>query len=235
MPYTPDAYDNTKPVGAVNLASSAPEEFRAIKTVLLDHRDRIVDLETEVTAQGLEIDAINAKTGYKNKQWLTGSGDFTVPAGVTKIKLSMRGGSRGKLLAQNTTGGFDRKFKLAARDAGAEFVCVELTVVPAAILAYAVGADSVVAGVEQPSVSQGWIFSETTAATASSFDTTTAAPGKIDLKFARDGAYGTLDSTILRDSDYFETYPLTVLNTDGAPIVTWAHTELEGAFILLEY
>ena len=201
MPYTPDAYDNTKPVGAVNLASSAPEEFRAIKTVLLDHRDRIVDLETEVTAQGLEIDAINAKTGYKNKQWLTGSGDFTVPAGVTKIKLSMRGGSRGKLLAQNTTGGFDRKFKLAARD----------------------------------SVSQGWIFSETTAATASSFDTTTAAPGKIDLKFARDGAYGTLDSTILRDSDYFETYPLTVLNTDGAPIVTWAHTELEGAFILLEY
>lgn len=54
MPYTPDAYDNTKPAGSVNLASSAPEEFRAIKTVLIDHRDRIVDLEAAIVAPASE-------------------------------------------------------------------------------------------------------------------------------------------------------------------------------------
>lgn len=49
MPYTADPYDDTKPTGAT-LALYLDEEMRAAKGALIDHRDRIVELEdTEAT------------------------------------------------------------------------------------------------------------------------------------------------------------------------------------------
>lgn len=44
MPYAADAYDDTQPTGAT-LAQYTDEELRAIKGVLIDHRDRIVAIE----------------------------------------------------------------------------------------------------------------------------------------------------------------------------------------------
>lgn len=50
MPYTADPYDDTKPTGAT-LALYLDEEMRAAKGKLIDHRDRIVAVETTVATE----------------------------------------------------------------------------------------------------------------------------------------------------------------------------------------
>lgn len=138
MPYTPDAYDNTNPVGSTTPAKEAAPEFRAIKTVLIDHRDRIV-------ANEADIEALQEGTPFSARYELhtSGSGNFTVPANVTKLKVTMRGpGVNGFTMFHGTfgvNGSLWSRGKLMP--ANGELQTYVVTVTPGDIIAYVVGSN----------------------------------------------------------------------------------------------
>lgn len=138
MPYTPDAYDNTKPVGSTTPAKEAAPEFRAIKTVLIDHRDRIV-------ANEAAIEALQEGTPFSARYELhtSGSGNFTVPADVTKLKVTMRGpGVDGFTMLHGTfgnSGSWWSRGKLMP--ANGELQTYVVTATPGDIIAYVVGSN----------------------------------------------------------------------------------------------
>lgn len=94
-----DAYDDTRPNNTTDDAGQLPETLRNIKTKLIDHRDRIVDLETGAASitSGLAeaIATLNQLTSSvpKHKEWSFSSplditNSFTFPYDDTEPAIS---------------------------------------------------------------------------------------------------------------------------------------------------
>lgn len=146
MPYTPDALDDTQPNAATVPAKTAAAEFRAIKTVLIAHKAAInTDIPALVAAQADRIDAYDALPFLRNRQWLTGSGNFTVPAGVTSLQVSLRGGGVDGVTLVHGTAGTPNLFwsRGAISCVAGETDTQILTVTPGDVIAYSVGINGV--------------------------------------------------------------------------------------------
>ncbi len=172
MPYTPDALDDTQPNGATVPAKTAAAEFRAIKTVLIAHEEAITDT-IPAALEGLDVrlDSYEATTSLRNRQWLTGSGNFTVPAGVTSLQVSLRGGGvDGVTLVHGTLGTSGTLWSRGAMSCAAGETDTQiLTVTPGDVIAYSVGIN----GVYTVPSSTDALFTET-AATDTTFGAVTA-------------------------------------------------------------
>lgn len=184
MSYTPDPYDDTQPQGATVRAKDAAPEFRAIKTALKALKTAVTEtLPNALTALTTRVgnletaqDALTVRTRVQ----LTGSGNFTVPAGVTTLWVTAVGGHRpvgtwgivGATLYYNYT-----------RSGGiAPTLRKKLTVTPAQVIAYALGANEVLAstGVGQyPAV-----ISQVSAATATTFGDLVAPAASVEHKLS---------------------------------------------------
>jgi len=144
MPYTANAYDDTTPTGSTR-AEFLDEELRAIKTKLVTHRDSLASQDDAITALDARIDAYDAKTFLRNHVVLTGSGNFTVPAGITALKVCLRGGGvNGVTLVHGQAGTSNTLWARGAIScvAGEEDVRI-LTVTPGDVIAYSVGINGV--------------------------------------------------------------------------------------------
>lgn len=166
MPYTPDPLDDTQPLGSVVQAKEAAPEFRAIKTLLKD-----LNLATVTTIPGLiaaldtRIDALESHSA----QVLTGSGNFTVPAGVTKLYVTAQAGGLAEFLAWVDSQG-SSNCSLSQASSPGSIVIKELTVTPGDTLAYVAGTGEVIANPSTHSVTRS------VAATATTFGATITAP-----------------------------------------------------------
>lgn len=166
MAYTPNAEDTAQPTGNQAL-STAALEFRTLKTYIQATkaaqgvRDGAQEAATALVASNLTAAlvaqdtrddnqdiAIAAATsigitasvlaGTKvNKAVLTGSGYWTVPAGVTQIVVVMQGGSTGKGRAQATSG--QGQFAFYMDSVAGEVVAKKINVTPGQVIAYSVG------------------------------------------------------------------------------------------------
>ena len=135
MPYTPDALDDTQPIGSVVPASTAAAEFRAIKTKLIEHETAITDtLPDAITAIADDLAAISSP---KNRQVLTGSGNFTVPAAVTTLYISICAGGLAGYTASRSSPGTSYTLEVDPRP-GRTSAHI-LTVTPAQVIAYSIG------------------------------------------------------------------------------------------------
>lgn len=145
MPYTPDALDDTQPNGATVPAKTAAAEFRAIKTVLIAHEEAITDtIPAALAGLDVRLDSYEATTSLRNRQWLTGSGNFTVPAGVTSLQVSLRGGGVDGVTLVNGTLAFNTLWARGAMSCAAgETDTRILTVTPGDVIAYSVGINGV--------------------------------------------------------------------------------------------
>ena len=107
MPYTPTALDDTQPTQAGSKARYTAEELRAIKTLLKSHEQAITTtLPASVADVAADVAALAAKLPtLLNLVQLAGSGNFTVPAGVTKLYVvAVGGGQSGCTVAPTATG-----------------------------------------------------------------------------------------------------------------------------------
>ena len=107
MPYTPNALDDTQPTQAGSKARYTAEELRAIKTLLKSHEQAITTtLPASVADVAADVAALAAKLPtLLNLVQLAGSGNFTVPAGVTKLYVvAVGGGQSGCTVAFPATG-----------------------------------------------------------------------------------------------------------------------------------
>ena len=194
MAYTPDAYDNTQPIAGSVRAQEAAPEFRAIKTVLIAHKNAIdTTLPGLVTAEAgtraaadaaldTRLDAIEGQTAYRYKQHLSGSGNFTVPAGVTELEVDMQGGGRGMCYAYAYPASSSTFRWFARVDAvPAEHRKAVLTVTPGDVIAYSVGANDVLAETFIGGTAGQWSVAASTAATNSTFGSLTALKGSITV------------------------------------------------------
>ena len=178
MPYTPDALNDTQPIGSVVPASTAAAEFRAIKTKLIEHETAITDtLPDAITEIADDLAAISSP---KNRQVLTGSGNFTVPASVTSLTVFARGGGvDGVTLIHGAFGVSQNWWSRGAMScvAGEDTIKV-LTVSPGDVIAYSVGDNGVYT---IPSATDTH-FTEATAATDTTFGSITCkcAQGKYE-------------------------------------------------------
>ena len=107
MPYTPNALDDTQPTQAGSKARYTAEELRAIKTLLKSHEQAITTtLPASVADVAADVAALAAKLPtLLTLVQLAGSGNFTVPAGVTKLYVvAVGGGQSGCTVAPTATG-----------------------------------------------------------------------------------------------------------------------------------
>lgn len=208
MAYTPDPYDDTQPIAGSVRAQEAAPEFRAIKTALIAHKAAIdTTLPGSVTSEAAartaadaaldaRLDAVESQTGYKYKQHLSGSGNFTVPAGITEIEVDMQGGGRGMCYAY-TYPASSAPYRWFVRvDAiPAEHRKVVLTVTPGDVIAYAVGANDVLAETFTGGTAGQWSVAASTAATNSTFGSLTALKGAIAVDISYQSGVAPITAT----------------------------------------
>lgn len=166
MPYTPDPLDDTQPqVGTVPAMYAAPE-FRAIKTLLKTHNTSISSNATAIANANTRVDNISKKTA----QLLTGAGNFTVPAGVTTLWVTVTaGGLAGFTVLENGSGSY-----CYMRPQAAIPVTSKLTVAPGDIIAYNAGANEVLGTSQTGSGPILHTISKTTSAADATFGSITA-------------------------------------------------------------
>lgn len=183
MPYTANPLDPTTPTGATQ-AQYIDEELRAIKTKLVAHETAVTTtLPNADTALDERLDDLEAETGYRNKQYFAASGTFTVPAGITSVRVTgCGGGIDGYAGYQDSAGAQNWTLIVPRRDAFQRSVVH--TVVPAAVLTVTVGVNGVVEP-QAPVADQRATVA--TVATASSFDTLSFLPRKPGAGIYADG------------------------------------------------
>ena len=174
MPYTADPLNVATPTGATQ-AQYTDEELRAIKVKLVEHETATVTtLPTADAALDARLDAYDAKTFYRNRQLFLASGTFTVPAGVTSVRVTGAGGGiDGYAGYVDSYGAANWTLIVPRREAAQR--SVQHTVVPAAVLTVTVGVNGVV--IPQAPVSNQ-AATITVPATASAFDTLQFIPRK---------------------------------------------------------
>jgi hypothetical protein len=152
MAYTPNAEDTAQPTGNQAL-STAALEFRTLKTYIQATktaqavRDDAQDVATAaalVVANAAVSAAAAAALRFSRITTLTGSGNFTVPAGVTHLMVVARGGGCDghKWRSTTTVSTTSHTFNVLA--AAAPEVTAFMQVVAGDIIAYSVGANTVI-------------------------------------------------------------------------------------------
>ena len=227
MPYTPDALDDTQPIGSVVPASTAAAEFRTIKTKLIEHETAITAITAiadDLAALDARIDAYDGYTFLRNRQWLTGSGNFTVPAGVTSLYVSVAAGGRAGFHMVRDNISPQWTFEVDPRVS--PITRKKITVAPADVIAYSVGADEAISRA-------GATISRDTAPGNSTFGSITAFPQRLsdyreqhDASSAFDESYPTYLPV-----DMARRYPITL---HGAPTTETIY-QGAGAHILVEW
>ena len=131
MPYTPDPLDDTQPLGSAVQAKDAAPEFRAIKTLLKTLNLAVATtFPTQIAALDTRIDALESH----GSQELTGSGNFTVPTGITSLKVTAAAGAvNGWTMKSGVT---VYAFKAIADNTA---VVTTIAVTPGDVIAYSVG------------------------------------------------------------------------------------------------
>lgn len=152
MAYTPDATDDTQPTGNQAL-STAALEFRTLKTYIQATktaqavRDAAQDTSTS-TAQSTANAAVSAAAAaalrFSRITTLTGSGTFTVPAGVTHLMVVARGGGCDGHKWRSTTAVATTSHTFNVLAAAAPEVTALMQVTAGDIIAYSVGANTVI-------------------------------------------------------------------------------------------
>lgn len=130
---TYDAYDPTTPADT-DLAKYQAAQLRAVKAALVSLRDT-------GTSQAAQIADLIDELGLKLSQVeLVGSGNFTVPAGVTRLYiLAVGGGQSGCTVALTATGQTSCWYPPTS----GKLVLKALTVTPGQVISYSVGASGV--------------------------------------------------------------------------------------------
>lgn len=234
MSYTPDAYDNGQPLDSV-AAGTAAAEFRTLKTVLIDHRDRIEAAETA-------IDAIEARNVPTVRVVLSGSGNWPVPAGVTSLHVRMKGGGRGAVRSYAyPASSVPFRWNMHVHPLEAEVLEFDLAVTPAALIAYAVGANDVLSETFTGGWAGQYLVSASTAATDSTFGSATARKGRIDPHIQYAAWVAPMSVTyedIAEGSAFIPTFPIGNSAGVGGTVqesTARSMTNGQGAYIVLEY
>lgn len=231
MPYIPDPLDDTKPTGS-DLALAAIE-FRALKTKLKAHETAVVTtLPNATTAVANDLAALSAAIAVKNRILLTGSGNFTVPAGVTTLWVTARGGATQRC---SYTAPSSHGFVLGRVEGFPPLIYKKLAVTPGQVVAYQTGVDEVL-GVTPFTTSS--TLSATTAATQTSFGAIVApaavAHAMLTVTANSDfTANGVNYGTGLTPGTY--EYPLPITSYWAAPTYSISTTDGCGAFLQIEY
>jgi hypothetical protein len=234
MSYTPDAYDDTQPLDSV-AAGTAAAEFRTLKTALIDHRDRIEAAETA-------IDAIEARNVPTVRTALSGSGNWTVPAGVTSVHVRMKGGGRGAVRSYAyPASSAPFRWNMVVHPLEAEVLEFDVAVTPGALIAYAVGANDVLSETFTGGFAGQYLVSASTAAADSTFGSATARKGRIDPHIQYNGQVAPMSATyedVAEGSLYVPTFPIG--NSSGVggtsqESTARSMTNGQGAYIVLEY
>lgn len=176
MPYIPDPLDDTKPIGS-DLALAAVE-FRALKTKLKAHETAVVTtLPDAITAVTADLAALTVRKRIQ----LTGSGNFTVPAGITTLWVTAVGGHR-PVGTWGITGTYTFYYNYIRSGGIAPTLRKRLTVTPGQVIAYALGANEVLVstGVGQYPAT----ISQVSAAAATTFGDLVAPVASVEHKLA---------------------------------------------------
>lgn len=167
MPYTPNAEDTAQPTGNQAL-STAALEFRTLKTYIqatktaqaaataLVASNLAAALVTQDTRDDAQDSAITAAAalgttgiaaaaaalavaqGKLTKEVLTGSGNWTVPAGVTSVLVVVQGGGSCEAeYSQGSRGGYN--FSFFSRKRAGEVQVRSIATTPATTIAYSCG------------------------------------------------------------------------------------------------
>ena len=147
MSYTPDPYDDTQPQGATVRAKDAAPEFRAIKTALKALKTAVTETLpnalTALTTSVGNLETAQSSLSIKVRQELTGSGNFTVPAGVTTLWVTARGGAKAEG-TYHAVGGFGASFTYTQTRGINSIYRKKITVTPSQVIAYSVGLDEII-------------------------------------------------------------------------------------------
>lgn len=234
MSYTPNPLDPTAPLDSEK-AGTAAAEFRALKT-------QIVAMVAVDAALDKRLDAIEAYTSPTELVALTGSGNFTVPAGVTTLWVRMRGGGRAAVRAYAyPASSAPFRWHLHVRPQPAEELVLKLAVTPGDVIAYAVGANDVVAATLTAGTGGSWAVAASTAAADTTFGAYTARKGTIAV-FTDRGAqapvpYATYEDTA-EGSAYVPTFPVGTGPSGGGTsqeLTASTLTNGKGAFLWVAY
>jgi len=224
MTYVADALDDTKPAQS-DLARYSAAELRAIKTVLKANNTAVnTTLPNADTALGGRIDALTTAIAEKTVVSLVGAGNFTVPAGVTKLHVRAGGGGRAGVEWGGQAGASYSRLKVAPTIAPTlDFF---KTVTPGDIIPYSVGVNETVKRV----AATYWDYEVDVAATDSTFGDKTAYAAPYDLRY--DENVGHIASAA--DCMLGKMYPLRMTNShiEVNPEVLVAGT---GAYITVSY
>lgn len=224
MAYTPDAEDTAQPTGNQAL-STAALEFRTLKTYIQATKTAQAaatalvqtNLNTAVSTQDTRDDgqdsAITAAaalgtTGIANaaaalavaqgkltKEVLTGSGNWTVPAGVTSVLvIAQAGGSAQAEISGDTWGGHSWSF-FSEATAG-EVVIKLLSVTPGDVITYTCGAGQVL--IRDPATGSAYTpcyIKTLTAAGQTNFGSSILAKAAVTRYAVNTGGYVTQDNS----------------------------------------
>jgi len=174
MTYTANPLDPTKPTSS-DKARYAADELRAIKTKLVEHETAVVTtLPDSIDALSTAFsDYVAENVGTLHQQQLTGSGNFTVPAGVTKLYVTMRAGGKPGWKAGTTLPGLPLlMWQEAVEQPTLQKV---LTVSPGDVIAYSVGSDQTI-NIYGDGSGPAVIAAQVTAAGDTTFGALTAKP-----------------------------------------------------------
>lgn len=124
-----DAQEAATALVAANLAAAL---------VTQDTRDDAQDTAISTAQSTADTALATATTALATRvTTLSGSGNYTVPAGVTQIVVVMQGGSTGKGRAQATSG--HGQFAFYMDSVAGEVVAKKVNVTPGQVIAYSVG------------------------------------------------------------------------------------------------
>lgn len=222
MPYIPDPLDDTKPIGS-DLALAAVE-FRALKTKLKEHETAVVTtLPNATTAVANDLAALTTALTVKKRVELTGSGNFTVPDGVTTLWVTARGGavSLGTYSVTKPYGFGFLTIVYTQSGGNHRLVRKKMTVTPGQVIAFSVGSDELIIATNAGSTQ---VLSRTPEATNTTFGTLVA-PAEVPTVYYDYG--GTITTTA-------PPFPL-VLTTANVGTSTFAQFAEFGAFLQIEY
>lgn len=234
MSYTPNPLDPTQPLDSVK-ASTAAAEFRALKT-------QVVAMVATDTALDVRLDAIETQSAPTERIALSGSGNFTVPAGITTLWVRMQGGGRAAVRAYAypaSSSGF--RWHWHVRPLAAEVLALKLTVTPGDVIAYAVGTNDVIAATLVPGTGGSWDVAASTAATDTTFGAYTARKGLIEVSSENAEQAPTVYATYedaAEGSSYVPTFPLGTLPSGGGTsqeLTASTLTNGKGASLWIEY
>ena len=173
---------------------------------------------------------------------LAGSGNWTVPAGVTSVHVRMKGGGRGAVRSYAyPASSAPFRWNMVVHPLEAEVLEFDLAVTPAALIAYAVGANDVLSETFTGGIAGQYLVSASTAATDSTFGSATARKGRIYPHIQYLAQVAPMSATyedIAEGSTFIPTFPIG--NSAGVGGTSQEYTARsitngQGAYIVLEY